>query len=79
MWLYISFPSGLAPWQVTTAATGEEPFALTQSVEGQWTWLARETGPLICSTPWRTLCLQSSAAKVQLQVETVMPTNRRGQ
>ena len=72
-----SFQPGLVPRQVTTAATKEGTFALTQSVEGQWTRSPHKTGPHICSTPWRTLCRQSSAAREHFQ--TVITTNRSDQ
>ena len=68
--------AGLVPRQVTTAATEEGTFALTQSVEGQWTRSPHMTGPHICSTPWRMFCLQSTAARGHLQ--TVIATNRSG-
>ena len=72
--LFQSFQPGLVPRQATTAATEEGTFALTQSVEGQWTRSPHKTGPHICSTPWRTFYLQSSAAREHLQ--TAVATNR---
>ena len=72
--IFHSNHAGLVPRQVTTAATEEGTFALTLSVEGQWTRSPHKTGPHICSTPWRTFCLQSTAAREHLQ--TVVATNR---